>query len=123
MTPARREYGNESPAADPPEAMQAGPPVVTPAAAGTIGTVTYAGGSLQIVRKVTVPVTAAGQISVPHGLSFTPTNAWPGFSNDIAGPAAGPVVNLDVLTVPTGMDGTNVYFFVTGTGTFTFYVA
>jgi hypothetical protein len=96
---------------------------VTPAAI-TVGTITYAGGSLQVARKITVAVTGtAGAFSVPHGMSITPTNVWPGLPSDAAGPAAGSSLWLDVQTVPAGMDGTNIYLFASGPGTFVLYAA
>ena len=87
--------------------------------ATTLSSQTYLGGSLQVTRHLKIVTTGAGggAIAVPHGMSYTPSTVVSMYSEDIAGPAAGPTIFLDTTTVTAGIDATNVYLFVAGPGT------
>lgn len=86
---------------------------------------TPSGGSVQIIQKLTLVFTGSGGgvVTVPHGMTYTPTIAWQGLPFDVSGPAAGPTLSLDTTTAATGMDGTNVYLYVSGPGTCTLFLA
>ena len=93
--------------------------------ATTLGTTTYGGGSLQVTRKITCNVggTGGGLISVPHGMSYTPTDVQVGIIYDSSTPGAGIGVYLDTTSVAAGMDGSYIYLYVTaGPGQFTLKV-
>lgn len=92
--------------------------------ATVLGTITTKPRFPDVHEKLVVTMTGAGggAISVAHSLGYTPSSCIIGAIYDIAGPAAGPVVNLDVQTVTAGMDGTNVYIFTNGPGTVELYV-
>jgi len=83
-------------------------------------------GVLNVLRRITVVLggTAGnGAVSVPHGLSYTPNLAILANTQNAAGPVLGPTVNLDGQNaggqgLGIMLDGTNVYIYASGPGTF-----